>query len=366
MLKSGKLRKFVILSLCGLFSLCNLFVLQAYAQRPDDREGDRGREDRGRDRGGVDRGRDRGGEDRGPGGPPGGGPPDGGPPGMTSERIFGFMDRNRNGTLDPDETERMPSSVKDRLKQSGFDLNKGLDQKQFGKAFEEMRKIREEDEGRRREEYENKKREENGDNEDKKSEAAPARKPLITIKPHDRVTKDIPKTFEEGDTDQDGQLAFYEWRKWKRAETDNFFTYDHNGDGFLTPSELIKGPSEAKVAALEAVKGTSGVTVISNASVSTTTNASTITPTNGGSTSVKPVSTRSSTVSSMTVDMDSAIAKRGKSTFRLLDKDRSGNVTPDEWASSSKLRPQFTDAGVDLSKPMDENAFITHFIKISS
>ena len=56
-----------------------------------------------------------------------------------------------------------------------------------------------------------------------------------------RAGKDVPKEirwFAELDTDKDGQVSFYEWRKAKK-ELDEFTEYDRNADGLMTAEEAL-------------------------------------------------------------------------------------------------------------------------------
>lgn len=373
MWKSPNLRKFIVCLLLGLFTSWGLQDSTVWAQRPDFRRdgGDRGD----RDRGGSDRGgADRGGFDRGrftggpPGGgppsggrpsfgPPGGGPPGGGPPSggdprsrFSPDRIFGFMDRNQDGRIDSEELERVPGPLRDRFKEMGVDTSRGLSKDAFTKTFERMREEREREQERDRGRDDDRRREE-GNREDNRSSTAQKPKTRPVVPDKERVTVDLPSQFSEGDTDGDGQVAFYEWRSWKRAETQNFFDYDHNGDGFLTPKELVKGPKAP-------------VEPVATSLASTTSRpASTV---SAASTSSPAVTSTPKAASPGSVDMSSPEAIRGRNMFRLLDKDRSGNISTEEWQASSRLKPMFENAGVDLSKPMDQDAFITQYVKIES
>jgi uncharacterized membrane protein YgcG len=47
------------------------------------------------------------------------------------------------------------------------------------------------------------------------------------------------KWFEEMDTDGDGQVAMYEWRKGGKS-MDSYASYDRNEDGFITPEEALR------------------------------------------------------------------------------------------------------------------------------
>ena len=51
-------------------------------------------------------------------------------------------------------------------------------------------------------------------------------------------TKELPTWFIDLDTDKDGQVGLYEWRAGKRPSAE-FKEYDLNGDGFITPEEML-------------------------------------------------------------------------------------------------------------------------------
>ena len=283
-----------------------------------------------------------------------------GPP---PEQIFDYMDKNKNGRMDPDEIENSRGPFKEMLQKAGVDYRKGIDKKSFGKAFEKIRQQREaegsdrsrEDEDRkRREEYEKRKREyyekqkrEAETRSKKEGSKTPSKKSAPVIKPKPRVTVDMPTTFTEGDRDTDGQIGFYEWKKWKRDAISDFLKYDHNNDGFLTPRELAAGPNEA-LAVVTPTKPAPTAGAAKPAVVAKT-----------GTPAAKPAPIQTS------VDLNSVAARRAESMFRLLDKDRDDLLSGDEWNRSRTIKPLFEKGGIDLAKPMSKNDFLTNYVRLS-
>jgi hypothetical protein len=64
------------------------------------------------------------------------------------------------------------------------------------------------------------------------------RKPVV-FRAGGQMPAGLPSWFNELDTDGDGQVALYEWRKGGK-NLDQFRDWDLNDDGFITPEEVIK------------------------------------------------------------------------------------------------------------------------------
>lgn len=315
--------------------------------------------------------------------------------GFSPDRIFDFMDSDKNGRLDPNEIDNARGPFKEMLGRAGVDYRRGLDRNSFANAFEKIRAQREaeggmrdssdrgsdrsrdderrrdesrrdsrgSDEERRRAEDEQRRQE----YEKRRAEESRAKPPVM--RPKERVTMEIPQVFMEGDRDGDGQIGFYEWKKWKRDAVSDFAKLDYNHDGFLTPRELAKGPKdESTISSIVASRSslppsaqTSSNMPIENPSLGNS--GTTVNPAPAGipaATSATPLS-----AAAPEVNLNSVAARRGESMFRLLDRDRDGQVAADEWDRSRTLKPLFEQGGVDLKQPMSKEDFLSNYIRLS-
>ena len=336
------------------------------AERDADGGDDRGRgEDRGdrggRDRGGEDggdRGRGRGGRNRGDDDGGGGGDGDGGEERSRERRIFDYVwqkvDRNGDGKITPDETgdDRVQRFLKER----------GMDPRQTYSRDEWNVKAAE---------YEDQKFVErsNEDDENRRKSRAPERKDEGRSRPRggktyvtgfdekNRVTRAIPPGFADFDLDSDGQLGLYEWRQWNRKLTAEFLALDADRDGFLTPREL-DGKNARDYARGEAAPRSAAAPL----SVAETADWLGLppdpapAPTGAAAATPAPAPAPAAEIS----ERDRAAALRY---FTLLDRDRDGAVNPGEWDRSKKLKPQFEQAGVDLTADVSRDAFVAGYAK---
>lgn len=62
-----------------------------------------------------------------------------------------------------------------------------------------------------------------------------------------KLPKDLPPWFDDLDTDKDGQVSLYEWRKGSK-ETREFTEMDLNGDGLVTADEYLRFARQKNIA----------------------------------------------------------------------------------------------------------------------
>jgi EF-hand domain pair len=169
------------------------------------------------------------------------------------------------------------------------------------------------------------------------SETKPAPKPprvrrMVTIK--------LPEQYRSRDTNKDGQIGMYEW---PRSDYTTFRKLDLNHDGFLTPQELTaSSSSRSPPPAITATPpGAPGPAV-----VATTTAAVAASPAesvDGTAAAPAPQATGSRT--------------EAERFFELMDKDKNGKITEDEFKRSILVSKKFSDAGIAATFPLSRDEF---------
>jgi len=284
---------------------------------------------------------------------PGGGPPGGRIP--SPEDSFQMMDRNDNDQIDPEEWESLPAPIRGMWEREGVDLANPLSYDDFIDKSESMRSRMPGsgrgpgggppmepgstgdssggDRGRRGGGDGDRGRGGprggpgfGGDN-DFSGSASDSKEEKPVPKARLKMTMKLPESYRSRDKDNDGQIGLYEWPKNDYA---GFKKLDHNGDGFLTPQELSRGPRT--------------VTVASNSRTSSTTSAS--------STGGTPAD------SSTTPSTSSGSKTAAEKAFDLLDKDKNTTISEDEWKKSMSTGPAFKKAGIAISFPLPRGEFL--------
>jgi hypothetical protein len=285
-------------------------------------------------------------------GPGGGGPFGGRIP--SPEESFRSMDRNDNDQIDPEEWDALPPFVRGIWEREGVDLNSPLSYDDFIDRSRAMLERMQSGGGFRggppgmgggpgggRGDGDRGRGGPRGgfgggpgsNGDDDPPGSAPAGDSKGTksqSKPKVRLTLKLPDSYRSKDKDSDGQIGLYEWPKNDYA---GFKRLDHNGDGFLTPQELARGPRSVAVAS----SGPSS---------------------RGGGKSDSGGSSAAPAADSTPAASSSAPKSPGEKAFDLLDKDKNTTISEEEWKKSLLVGPAFKKAGIGVSFPLPRGEFL--------
>ncbi len=171
-------------------------------------------------------------------------------------------------------------------------------------------------------------------------------------KPKERVTKDLPADYREKDKNGDGQIGLYEWDRKAFAQ---FYALDRNGDGLLTPDELIAATKKSSPSDKTSSKSATTTSIVTP-SVDTKSSSSTSDASKpSDSSSMKSASTTATTESSP-----------GIKSFVSLDSNRDGKLSEDEWRRSRTARGKFEKAKIELKFPVEQTLFVELYNKVEA
>lgn len=317
------------------------------------------------------------------------------------EDSFRRMDTNQNGELDPEEIQALPGFLRDMMSRNGIDGSRpvsmrdylenaqrmreqfersrssGESQFQFrrpdgdggGSPFggfrfggdSERREFRPSEafgrEDRDRDSDRSRDSDRNRDSSSSRSSSSSSssKSSKTAPKPKVRITKELPESYRDKDKNGDGQIGLYEWDRQAFAQ---FFELDANGDGFLTPSELIRAvksggsSSRSSASSSTATNAATGLNTESRSPTVVASVPSSSSSTSGPTSAAKPTSASSSS--------DNSPAVRA---FVGLDSNRDGKLSDEEWRRSRSARSKFEKAGVKITLPIDQAEFIKLYNK---
>ena len=156
------------------------------------------------------------------------------------------------------------------------------------------------------------------------------------------ITVKLPDAYKARDVDGDGQIGMYEW---PRADLATFRKLDRNHDGFLTPRELLLGAATI-------------------ASAPPTTTPAAALSTGSTPSSTPAAATATSTPTATTPAPTGVTNSQAQTAFSLLDKDKNGTVSTEEWGRSLTTRPAFEKAGILPQLPITQSEFLILYSRV--
>ncbi|GAB4149515.1 MAG: hypothetical protein Tsb009_23820 [Planctomycetaceae bacterium] len=230
-----------------------------------------------------------------------------------SERIFAYLDKNGDKSIDSKEFEQSPGSIQFWLTDPKLTGRPPIKKADFLSVFPQM--IDDLRHKRTRIAIDNRPQEPPGMGKSPDFTAnSSSDQAVVSSKP-----SPLPAEYQSGDLDKDGQIDFYEWRKFRPEAISKFRELDSNRDAVLSVAELT-GTKPAL---------------------------STKSPTSSSSSSVsKPSAERLETI---------------KYLFGRMDQNKNQKIDPDEWRISRRIRPAFEAKKIDLTKAMSLEQFTTYY-----
>ncbi|MEM9703281.1 MAG: hypothetical protein AAF907_12635, partial [Planctomycetota bacterium] len=175
-----------------------------------------------------------------------------------------------------------------------------------------------------------------------------------------RITIELPSGFGDFDLDEDGQLGLYEWRQWNRTLLAEFLELDRDGDGYLTPRELVDADARDYARGESAALSNPNAGWLPSEDDGYSEDDQTIAESRASESRAEE---RRSSETSEPVELSSRDRAAAERYFKLLDRDKSGRISVEEWRRSSRLKPKFEAVGADLASELNLDAFVVYYGK---
>ncbi|MCH9655443.1 MAG: hypothetical protein K0U86_08265 [Planctomycetes bacterium] len=307
--------------------------------------------------------------------------------------MMSFIDRNKNGVIEVAEFDQMPGRFKESLQSFGVDTSRNMSRQEFEKIMpkiiERMRSRRGSsgsgaspqvtviqssggppgsssgsfnkrievrpsgyDSNANRGRYGSFQQTQDSAPQASSSSKSKSSTESSISKPP-RTTVDLNQEFIPHDTDKDGQIGLYEWRKNNPTKLSAFFVMDLNGDGFLTPREIQLSkagkPQRSAASFMFALTGDEPTEPKSE--------------TDKTQTASKKTPAASSVKKTVTASTD-PLVNQANYFFKLLDRNKDQTVSSKEWKKSRSMRRMFEGANIDLTQDMSQEQFVNHYVTI--
>ncbi|MBL8819446.1 MAG: EF-hand domain-containing protein [Planctomyces sp.] len=260
-----------------------------------------------------------------------------------SSRFGSMLDRNQNGKIDQEEIDQMPPFFRDMMQSRGVQLKAGMSVDDFRSTMRNGMAGGGDPRGDNR----------NWDGRDGSRE--PELKPYRQ-KELEKFTVDLPPKWSEVDLDLDGQLAFHEWLENRRSNLEQFDLIDIDGDGFLTPVELLE---------FDAATATADDPLMASVQKDRLVIVGPQLSNQGRDRDRDGESGRGGDRFGGMGGRDSGNSEQdAQRFFGMMDKNQSGRIEEDEWNQSSRLRPMFEQAGVKIVE-MGQEEFVRNYVRVS-
>jgi hypothetical protein len=198
----------------------------------------------------------------------------------------------------------------------------------------------------------------------------PATETKPAPKPRTRWQKplQLPEQHRSKDKDKDGQIGMYEW---PRNDLATFRKLDLNHDGFLTAEELTRGSSSKSAPAIVATAPPadrpappSAAPAAAKTSTESGAKGAEAAASDEGDDDNDEPAVPPKEKPTETIPSSSAGRSEAERQWDIVDKDKDGKVTEEEWGRSYLARPKFRDAGINVSFPMAKEEFLRLYAQL--